>query len=153
MGNTGGRETTPNGEIEFTDRTRIAETPDLGHAARERGAVAVEVVGDELAAPTSEEASGMLTGSAFREVVDDRLQGIVRRGAVAPDVSSMGFALAGRQHRYRRLVGMEHRALQHQRSQGVPQWHCARVEGRIATPARSNVNARRTQRWSDLLRH
>jgi hypothetical protein len=59
----------------------------------------------------------MLTPAAFGEVIDHRLQGVVRRRSVRP----VGFPLARHQHGYRRLVGVQHASRQHQLSQGVHQ--------------------------------
>lgn len=92
--------------------SRVSDASDFRDAQFESGLVAAIVIAHELAAPRSHELSGMFAGTAAGEVVDHGLQIGEWRRAVRPPVSPMRLALAVRQHLHRRLVGVQHVALQ-----------------------------------------
>jgi len=96
---------------EFSARVRKATS--IGHALFEHRLVAREVVADECVAPGivfftgSKELARVLPGARLGEVEDYDLDGIEARCAIAPEVGLVSLALAGLEHRYRRLVGVQ----------------------------------------------
>lgn len=84
----------------------MGHAADFGGAQLEAGLVAGQVVTDQLAVPCVPEVTRMFAGTAGAEVVDHGLEGRERRAAVSPDIGGVGFLLAGRQHLYRRFIGV-----------------------------------------------
>lgn len=70
----------------------------------------------------------MLASAAGTEVVDHRLQCRERRGAISPDIGSVRFLLAGRQHLHRRFIGMHDSLGKHRLPQCIHNdWSCTPV--------------------------
>lgn len=97
---------------------RVRQATGLGDAELEACLVATEVVAHQRAAPAMlaqqpEEGASMLAAPAVGEVEHHSAQRAVARRAVAPEVRPVCLAVAGLEHRHRRLVGMQHTALEH----------------------------------------
>ena len=114
------------GQLAFVRRVQIEElaagvshAADFGDALLEAGLVASEVVADQLAIPLAKKIARMLAGTAGAEVVDHGLQIGEGRGAVGPDVGTVGLLLAGREHRNRGFVGMDHALGKHRFAQRI----------------------------------
>ena len=91
--------------VEFPARMRKAA--NLGDSRSEQALVARIVVADDLPDQPSRNVR-VRRGAAVGEVVNDRVQAIELRRAVAPDIRPVRAPLARLEHRHRRLVGVQH---------------------------------------------
>ncbi len=107
--------------VRRTCAARAPCSPPRVTPSAKQGLVAAVVVAHQAALPVAKEGPGVFARAAAREVVDHRPQGLERSGGIGPEVGAMRLALARCQHRHRRLVGMQHRAAQQLRLQGVHQ--------------------------------
>ncbi len=106
---------------------RVREATGFYDAVLEGGFVARVIVADESTVPAAvrhvgidaEEVTCMFLAAAFREVEDDRFDRAEARRAVAPEVGFVRLALAGFEHRHRRLVGVQDGVGQHPFAQRV----------------------------------
>lgn len=99
----------------------MGHAADLGDAQLKAGLVAGKVITHQLPVPGAQEVTRMFTGTAGAEVVDNSLECRKWRAAVGPDVSTVGFLLAGSQHLYRRFVGVDYALGQHCFAQRIDQ--------------------------------
>lgn len=83
---------------------RLGHAADFCNAQFKACVVASEVIADQLPVPVAEEISSMFASTARAEVVNDRRQIGELTGGIGPDVSTMSFLRARRQHLYRRFV-------------------------------------------------
>src|SRR5215469_2421002 len=88
---------------------RVSHATDLGDAALEERLVSGEVIADELAGPAAEERSGVMAPATLGKVIHHQRDRIELRRPVAPKVRLVRVAQAGLEHRYRRLIGVQHR--------------------------------------------
>ena len=77
---------------------RVSCAADFGDTLKEWGLVAAVVITDQLAAPVTQERTGMLTGTASGEVVDHCTQVTELRRRIRSQVGPMCPALAGAEH-------------------------------------------------------
>ncbi|MCY1511687.1 hypothetical protein D9M68_461230 [compost metagenome] len=99
----------------------MGHAANFGDALLETCLVAGEVVANQLAIPRAKEVARMLTCTARAEVVNHGFEGHERRSAVGPDVGTVGFLLARREHLHRRFVGVNHGLGQYRFAQRIDQ--------------------------------
>ena len=99
----------------------MGHAADLGDTEFKSGLVATKIIADQLALPILQKVEGVFSGSAGAEVVNDRCQVRELAGGVGPDIGAMGLLLAGREHRNRGFVGMDHVLGKHRVAQGIDQ--------------------------------
>jgi len=81
----------------------------------------------------------MFAGTAGTEVVDHRLQRREWRGTISPDIRSVRFLLAERQHLHWRFIGMHNPPREYDLPQCIHQW--LELHAGLADP----LNQRRTR--------
>lgn len=111
------------GDVQIVELTAgVGHAADFSDAKCKTGFVTTVIVADQLAFPAAEEVTGILARAARAEVVHHRAYLSERGRGVAPNISSMGFLLARREHLHRRFIDMHHVVLKHDFAQGIDQW-------------------------------
>ena len=101
--------------------TCAGHAADFGDAKCKTGFVTTVIVADQLAFPVAKKVTGILARATWAEVVHHGADLGERRRGIAPNISTLGFLIARREHLHRRFIDMHHVVLKHDLAQGIDQ--------------------------------